>query len=418
MKLRARLPWPIWLAFLLAATVDLGRRVDLGAISGLGLITLTGACVTVFLGLVTVGHRPDARATKSGMEPPTASPASVSGFLWLFLAWALIVACVRGTNADGVQNLSVYIIFVIGAALVARNSSPHTATIVTYAFGWIGLVVSSTYILSAIFDGQSADAVFSPRAFALTALIFMAVTIPLPRTAPSRILQFAPYVSLAAISLSLSRTAGLAGLLILSGRVVRGRRGGRLVRAIVLIGLVGLVSYWLVLNNATLNARVFGGDKAYAVGGVSINTEGRTILWKYVEEHIASSPWIGHGPGAAASWIRARIPTEGQPHNDYLRLIDDFGYVGFALWTLGYVSTLWGCWVRGRRTFDRSAAVPHYAAALGLTAVAIAMYTDNVVIYPFVMAPLGVLVGGSLAQANGTEPAFACRAQPGFPTSA
>ena len=85
--------------------------------------------------------------------------------------------------------------------------------------------------------------------------------------------------------------------------------------------------------------------------------------------------------------------TITHPHNDYLRLFHDYGFAGLGLFCVGYFYMI----VRTFRSALRSSEPMHWSAALGLAAVAIAAITDNVLIYPYAMIPLGVVVGASLA---------------------
>jgi len=62
---------------------------------------------------------------------------------------------------------------------------------------------------------------------------------------------------------------------------------------------------------------------------------------------------------------------------------------------------VWKAWLVADRR-NTAEAHPHLAALLALIALAGAMVTDNVVVYIFLMAPLGVLVGSSLGRIKST----------------
>jgi O-antigen ligase len=109
----------------------------------------------------------------------------------------------------------------------------------------------------------------------------------------------------------------------------------------------------------------------------------------------------------------------GQPHNDYLRLLHDYGLVGTTLWVIGYAFLLartWRAWhstamVSQEQKRDPGEQRVHAAAFLALAGVAIAMITDNAIVYLFLMGPLGVLVGLSLGLSRRRGPG----ASEGFP---
>ncbi|MGY1723812.1 O-antigen ligase family protein [Blastococcus sp. SYSU DS0533] len=395
--LRARVPAPIVVALFLAATIDIFRVVPVAGTTGLGMVTAAAALVVVLLGLTLV--RPDNVAFRQSPAVEPLLPAGrLPSALWLFLAWALLSLAVNGTGIQGLQNLSVYALFVVGAAATAAGSSAGTAALTVRLTAALGVAITLVYLAGVVLQGLGANVVYGPRSYALVALVLMAPAVPLPRDTPWRFLQWSPYLVLVGLAASLSRTAGAAALLILLGRVVRGRRRGRLLRASLALVAAMVVAVWAVVSVPTLNDRVFGGDRALEVGDVAINTEGRIEFWGHLVDGIPDAAILGHGPGSSSDLLVTKNPEQNQPHNDYLRLLYDYGAVGLALWCVGYAQLLVRCWRRARaKTPDRAAV--HYGAALALVAVALSMLTDNAIIYPFVMAPLGVLVGVSLAGA-------------------
>ena len=385
------------MALFFAATIDIFQQVHVAGTTLGGIITVAAAGLLVLLAIPLLGQTRRYVAAKPDREPLLAAPRrGVPVALWAFLAWALLVTLVYGTGTQGVQNLAVYTMFILGMGITSAQSSAGTALTYTTRLGNLGVVVTVIYLATVLVSGIGSNLIYGPRSYALTALVFLAVTIPIPRHVERKWIQWAPYLILLAIGLSLSRTAGLAALIIITGRSVRGRRGGRLVRAFLLAVAAAWCAWWLIQHNATLHERVFGGDAAYRVNGLTINTEGRALAWRVVNQQIATHEWTGHGPGASTDFVREQIQTIPQPHNDYLRLWDDFGRIGLGLWLLGMASILVRCYRRARSTRDPLQAMPHYAAILGLVGVSIAMATDNAIIYPFVMMPLGVLIGASL----------------------
>jgi O-antigen ligase len=96
--------------------------------------------------------------------------------------------------------------------------------------------------------------------------------------------------------------------------------------------------------------------------------------------------------------INAASEGVGHPHNDYLRLWHDFGVVGLLLFlgaVGGWLVILFRNWYHAERSRVYSGQL-FLAGALGLLGVLLAMVTDNVIVYVFVMGPLGVLVGAGL----------------------
>ncbi|MCU1518487.1 MAG: O-antigen polymerase, partial [Pseudarthrobacter sp.] len=116
------------------------------------------------------------------------------------------------------------------------------------------------------------------------------------------------------------------------------------------------------------------------------------VLWEMTLRSAEQNPLFGNGPGTASALISASFRNISHPHNEYLRLFHDFGYIGAVLFVLGTLILL----LRTFRRAQNSDNPIHWAATLGILAVLAAALTDNVIIYPFVMAPLGLIVGASI----------------------
>ena len=88
---------------------------------------------------------------------------------------------------------------------------------------------------------------------------------------------------------------------------------------------------------APLHHRFFHGDTP-RVGGFSINVTGRDALWAANWGWFKERPLIGHGAGASDR-MTAALPNHGagHPHNDYLRILVDYGIIGFVLWMTAYL---------------------------------------------------------------------------------
>jgi hypothetical protein len=102
----------------------------------------------------------------------------------------------------------------------------------------------------------------------------------------------------------------------------------------------------------------------------------------------------------------------GHPHNDYLRLLVDFGVIGLLLWILGYYRLLKRTWQLWRRTVLWRSPESHVcgAAFLALMGIAMAMLVDNPLIEVGKMAPLGALAGVAIGMCAATAAAPAAAA--------
>jgi O-antigen ligase len=170
----------------------------------------------------------------------------------------------------------------------------------------------------------------------------------------------------------------------------------------VVTAVVVAVALSAVFLYAPLRDRFFTGD-VQQVGGVSVNVMGRDAVWSKNWEWFQQKPIIGWGAGSSDNMTAALPPGRlgvpiGHPHNDYLRLLVDFGIVGFALWTFAYARLIRMTWRRWRDRAGAGSMTSQVccAAFLALAGIGLTMLVDNPLIEIVKMAPLGALVGLAL----------------------
>jgi O-antigen ligase len=382
-------------ALVLGGLVGLPASIHVGPYSGQAAITAGMA----ILGLGTILALD--RRCVAGLPRPL-------NLLLAFAVWGLLSFTWGSPTVAATQNLLAYLTFAFTILLgyVAVRIGPNSPALIGRAMTFASLLSFGLFATNLAIGGAGSNAVIASRSFGLFGLLGVAWFAAgwryrVPWCAALTL------VGVALITLSLSRTATVAAFLIaaLAHSNLRRPPGGffraLLFTGVALILVVGAVAYIPSLHN-----RFFQGD-VRNVAGVSINLEGRTKFWSTTWQSYTKSSIIGHGAGSADVLItKVYGAAAAHPHNDYLRLLHDLGIVGAALWVLGYAGVLY----RTGRAWQGPplGAVPlhqrlHCSACLGLLAVATAMITDNVMIYLFVMAPLGALVGSSLGLALRTN---------------
>jgi hypothetical protein len=372
---------------LLAATVDLTRSVAVGPISGLGLASLTIAGLGILI--VLIGRRQRSRET-----------------LWpvgLFLGWAAAGFLWSEASVEGVQTTvvvaSFFLCLVIGArAAYEEQSSQLLARCLTL----MGIVPLLLYSASIIMHGPGAAGLVSPRAFGLTALVAISWALAQWRYVSKRA-RWLVLGLLGALLLSLSRIAFTTAVLIMPLTWMSSRGIVKSPKAILSFCVMGAVFFGAFTYVEPFQERFTEGD-VRNVGGssVAVNAEGRFKLWPIIWDSYTTSPWVGHGPGSASELAVTNFPDHlAHPHNDYLRILHDYGIVGMSLWLLSLlalVKSTYRSWKMADRARDPDARF-HLAVLLSLVAVSISMTTDNTFTYIFVMAPLGILIGASQGRA-------------------
>lgn len=362
-------------------TVDLMVRFDLGPISLSGLLTPITAilCITLapMVSLVgTWGKR--GIITRSGGRMPW--PLTIFGFY-------VLIRLSINPSIEGAQNVAVYSSFIAGAAVVALSAPMPSVGRMLRSYRW-GAVATVVIFLVALVIGIE---VYGERAFALSSLVFLAVLIP--HRSRKILPRLAPFLVVLAMFLSLSRTAAVIGAALLVFLALNSRRMVRMPLAVTLFATAGAGIIWAVTTFDPFRDRFLGGDAGLEIGGLSINTSGRANLWGATIDSAMSSPWFGRGAGSAAETTKELFGI-GHPHNEYLRIFHDFGWVGLSAFSVGMLMLVYRVWVRARQTDHQI----HWAALIGLIGILAASATDNVLTYPFVMFPLAILVGASLAQ--------------------
>jgi O-antigen ligase len=389
----------IVLLLMVTAFVDVPSTVSFGRVSGMGLLTLVQVAIAI---VAVAACRTYPRRLVSVLLP-------YGGFL----LWAGIGVLWAPSTIAGLQNLVVYVLFglivLLCGALAARTPSLTDQAIERgiRLIDGIALTLAASCLIFQGLPSEESPWIIGARSFALLGLPLLSWHVAHAHAGSRRSSVFA-WVWLMAIGLSLSRTATAIGLLYMGIAVLlQFRKSARslVIRAPAIGAATAIVL--LVLATATPMAdRMFTGDTSMAVGGVVVNASGRSRIWAEVEDSAMNAPIVGQGVGSSII-AASRIPGVAHPHNDYLRVWHDHGLVGLGLWGLAFVAmfvALLRNLLRSERRHDPSATT-HLTALLALTGLLIACITDNAIIYPFVMTPVGVLVGAGLgARAYGSAP--------------
>jgi O-antigen ligase len=332
--------------------------------------------------------------------------------LLLFVGLGTISAYLNASTSQipiigTLQNLLVYWSFV-GLFFLSATESYHAQQepwYMRYGITLMSTMVMAGYLFTLAIGGgkTGSSGFFGARSFALTALVTVPWFLGLWRYRPSPWAATGAVLTLFLVALSESRTATVAALLMFPLSRLSWRSLEGVMRLVLSVALIWLLAYSAFTFVEPIRARFTNAGDNGQIGGLKVNTSGREALWYEMGISISQSPWIGKGPGSSSiPSLKASHGGLAHPHNDYLRLIHDFGYVGLTLWLVGYGALLVQTaryWVWADRHDSHNAHV-HLAAFMALIACAIAMITDNVVVYIFVMNPLGIVVGASIGMGS------------------
>jgi O-antigen ligase len=109
--------------------------------------------------------------------------------------------------------------------------------------------------------------------------------------------------------------------------------------------------------------------------------------------------WWGQGAGHSSFLVDELLGIH-HPHNEYLRIYFDFGWVGFTLFLAGslamFIAVLWH-WKRSQSGLT-------LAGMLSIVVVALMAVTDNPIVFIYVMLPIAVLLSAGSATQSLTSP--------------
>jgi len=330
-------------------------------------------------------------------------PVRVPKPLVLFVAFAA-ARLVMDPSTQGLQNWLVWFLFPAAMALVARRTTDGTPARV-YRW-WLPATVfaAAAYgVLVLTHEAGYAGTLYSARGMGWILVIALTFIVGAQLWKPA-LLYWPVWFCTVIIGTTLTRSAGFLALLCVTGLAVLNRRG-RLtpVRFAALLAVMGSVGYYAVTQVSAVRDRFTVGDQAFQFGGQGLNTSGRLELWSATWHAIPEHPWIGHGPGQAQYFIEQRFVTIAHPHNEYLRLLYDTGWIGATLWVLGMLLLLRGCWRRMRRANTPVHRGTHLAGVLAIVVFLLGNVTDNLTVGIGFVLICATVIGMSLGLPEGPD---------------
>jgi O-antigen ligase len=378
----------------ISALVDAPRRLSFGPMTGSGALTLLLAAVIV---LHFLAH-PQVRS-------------GIPRMFVAFVAWAFVAFLWGSVTSSGIQN-DIMLFMALGVAAIAARTAymwgvPASFDRLLFVGAWCSLGLYAAAVAAsgfgAVHNGAASGAsgAVDPRPFALYSLCILAWA-----SSPSRLRGRFLWITVATLALdlaSLSRSAFAAALVVVAlSRLQPGSLSSRM-RAV--LGLVVVVCVFVIaaLYVKPFHDRFVSGD-VQSVGGVSLRLSSRNQIWSVAWQQALQSPVIGNGPGAADAAVTQAFGINlTQPHNDYLRIFDNWGLVGVLLWAGWFIPLL-------RRTYRAIGTAAsererrtHRTAFLVMVGLSLGMIFDNPMVQFEVMGPLAVFIGLSIGLRRRSE---------------
>jgi len=167
-----------------------------------------------------------------------------------------------------------------------------------------------------------------------------------------------------------------------------------LIAAVLLLGLAAF-------NTSIIQDRFFKKSSGFSGSGSiedvmkgKFDSAGRFDAWPIVLERSGDTPWFGHGIGQSAPFVYSVWAPMDKPHNEYLKVLYDGGYIGLGCFVLGLLSTLgnltWNLYRTGMQNWATSAAIMGWVGFILMAVV------DNPLVYGNNFThPLFFLVGAT-----------------------
>lgn len=109
-------------------------------------------------------------------------------------------------------------------------------------------------------------------------------------------------------------------------------------------------------------------------------TTGRLTMWDVMTPRIAESPYFGYGANATEPFVSILTGGLTHPHNDWLRFLYDYGYVGTILFGLTLIAQLAHILRLAKKTNAELKSL-FYTGATSFILLALFMITDNIILY-------------------------------------
>lgn len=318
------------------------------------LIVFVAYCLVVFASVVATGQPRVINRLVTAIVANRLPFVLIA--LWIVLhVFASAMTVLAGDDVDYVQIFPIYQVGVLGLGVLLA-AADVTGRQIASAARWAIVVLGASIIAETVSPGLLGSTSARTGGFALNANIpgfilpaLLAVCLDFRRIRASDVLTI--LVALVAVSCTLSRM-GIGFLALVIGvyvlcHVLRGVTEGKL-RRLVLMAMFGIVVTALALATLMFLASFPGINDEFRTRIATLlefrevlEDPNRVPLLDFFLQEAARHPWAGQGAGETLMHSASRAPGQFGPHNIYLRIWVDTGYLGLAFYA-GFVTAVIG----------------------------------------------------------------------------
>lgn len=170
--------------------------------------------------------------------------------------------------------------------------------------------------------------------------------------------------------------------------------------ALLVIGALGLFYTERVQHKMFYSGR--GTLEDVSFDNPDFRTSGRKLMWEALWYRVEQNPWFGHGANSQEEYIRSKFGRIAHPHNDWLRLLHDYGYVGTSLYAITLLLMVIHLWRARRKSAGHTRQLFEIAIS-GFIPFLIFMVTDNIILYAAFFGNMHFLFMGLAYAAKWTQ---------------
>lgn len=344
--------------------------------------------LVIAVAIAIVAEPLELRVTAAGWALPLAGSLVILAMnpaaLKLLLPWLpWMIYCALSVAISGVENAAHRYVIMIAPMLVGAASSAFVLDArlfetIRWDLAVLGVALLGSALL--VFRKAGADDVLllAPHSI-LAVLIFWFFLVDFLRS-PNILAAVVCGAVFIVPVLATARTAlGVVAIL-----CVLGVSGLHLGKRIFFGALVGAGAVAALFTRAFAEKMLI--DSTAGLSLENLRTSGRSVAWAALVERIPDRLLLGHGANASEPVLLAISEHFKHPHNDWLRIVFEYGLVGLLLFLAAAGWTVWRLWSHiGTAATACAGTVPTSRLAafavsmfLGMAAF---MVTDNVVLY-------------------------------------
>lgn len=133
-----------------------------------------------------------------------------------------------------------------------------------------------------------------------------------------------------------------------------------------------------------------------------LRTNARKAMWDAMLVDIAKKPWLGYGTAAALEWVEGGGWELAHPHNDWLRLLYNYGIIGCAAFLICAGIQIYHLFRIAGSAASLEVRILAYTGVSSFVALFLFMITDNIINYPNFFGNLQFTIIGLVYAASGT----------------